>query len=267
MTALAQILHNTLSSALISCKRQKILRAKSLYTARWAWGTRLFPGLCSHELPSRSPTIVIIWLLNHCNMTLKQVFSTRVFSVFITPMFLSLIIYCCCRRCFDMAVAWRQPTFADDTAHTSIPTQASSNNSRAMRSGPLLNPNRSCLLGWSEQWTQISWTQNELLGRTTIRFPDDGKEITVRTQYEWLQDDGSWLPRTTVTSPEHWELVVSRIVRISTLSARASVCREPYRLHSAACIAHGIYWCWEIKTRYVVVIRNLALLPCRRKYT
>lgn len=31
---------------------------------------------------------------------------------------------------------------------------------------------------------------------TTIRFPQDGKPITVKTIYEWLQSDGTWKPRT-----------------------------------------------------------------------
>ena len=37
--------------------------------------------------------------------------------------------------------------------------------------------------------------QVELFGSTTIRFPDDGKPITLRTIYSWRQDDGSWVDR------------------------------------------------------------------------
>ena len=37
--------------------------------------------------------------------------------------------------------------------------------------------------------------QQRLRGTTTIRFPDDGKPLTVKTIYEWLQSDGSWKPR------------------------------------------------------------------------
>lgn len=40
-------------------------------------------------------------------------------------------------------------------------------------------------------------SQVKLRGKSTIRFPDSG-EPTTRTIYEWLQDDGTWLPRVVV---------------------------------------------------------------------
>lgn len=37
--------------------------------------------------------------------------------------------------------------------------------------------------------------QEKLLGKRTIRFPQDGKPITMTTEYEWLQADGTWKKR------------------------------------------------------------------------
>jgi hypothetical protein len=73
---------------------------------------------------------------------------------------------------------------------------------------PFINPNPGFLkhLGefevcnsthFSRTWwvyRPASSFQAREFGSTTIRFPQD-EPLTVKTVYEWLQDDGTWKPR------------------------------------------------------------------------
>eukprot|EP00035_Acanthoeca_spectabilis_P037870 m.48094 g.48094 ORF g.48094 m.48094 type:complete len:392 (-) comp8897_c1_seq2:852-2027(-) len=54
---------------------------------------------------------------------------------------------------------------------------------------PFINPNPGFLL-------QLGAHELETRGKTTIRFPDE--PVTLRTIYEWLADDGTWIPRVVV---------------------------------------------------------------------
>jgi len=56
---------------------------------------------------------------------------------------------------------------------------------------PYINPNPGFM-------QQLGFYETELLGSTTIRFPKDGKPITLRTVYESLMPDGQWVPRKVV---------------------------------------------------------------------
>eukprot|EP00040_Diaphanoeca_grandis_P026240 m.146783 g.146783 ORF g.146783 m.146783 type:complete len:351 (-) comp30499_c2_seq1:114-1166(-) len=54
---------------------------------------------------------------------------------------------------------------------------------------PFINPNPGFL-------KQLGVYEEKLFGSTTIRFPDE--PVTLRTIYEWLQDDGTWEKRVVV---------------------------------------------------------------------
>jgi hypothetical protein len=90
---------------------------------------------------------------------------------------------------------------------------------------PFINPNPGFLL-------QLSCFEKEKFGKTTIRFPQDGKAITLRTIYEWEADDGSWIPRVVVgyqmpsaaaTAPP---AVVAAVVEAPVVRAAAGAAAE-----------------------------------------
>eukprot|EP00042_Codosiga_hollandica_P044299 m.432888 g.432888 ORF g.432888 m.432888 type:complete len:381 (-) comp56757_c0_seq4:2781-3923(-) len=58
---------------------------------------------------------------------------------------------------------------------------------------PFINPNPGFLF-------QLGRHEMDLFGQTSIRFPDPDAKLTVKSIYEWLQADGTWLPRVVVTT-------------------------------------------------------------------
>jgi protein-tyrosine phosphatase len=59
---------------------------------------------------------------------------------------------------------------------------------------PFINPNPGFLL-------QLQRMEMTVRGQASIRFPPD-EVITVKIAYDWLQEDGSWVPRAVLTSPD-----------------------------------------------------------------